>query len=75
MSTLSEALNRSLQLLPFHPDFIILVPKEYKERCEQKVKLEPHIKYRERYKFRTFDEVIRYYEKAVEYFTLKEKLF
>lgn len=66
IGTLGEAFNRTLQLLNFRTDFLIVGPKEHYEKFNQKINLEPYIRFRERYKFKDYDTLINFYERSVE---------
>jgi len=67
IGTLSDALNRSSQLIAFNVDFFILGPKEHFSKFEQKISLEPYTNFRDKYKFKSYDDIVNYYEKAVVY--------
>jgi len=66
IGTLSEAFNRTLQLLNFRTDFLIVGPNEHYEKFNQKISLEPYIRFRERYRFKSYDALINFYERSVE---------
>jgi len=65
IGTLGEAFNRTLQLLSFRTDFFIVGPKEHKEKFEQKINLEPYVRFKARYKFKDYDTMIKFYEQSV----------
>lgn len=75
IGTLGEAFNRTLQLLNFRTDFFIVGPKEHYEKFNQKINLEPYIRFRERYKFKDYDTLINFYERLVELNKVKSTFF
>lgn len=75
IGTLSEAFNRTLQLLNFRTDFFIVGPKEHYEKFNQKISLEPYIRFRERYRFKDYDTLINFYERSVELNKVKSDFF
>lgn len=75
IGTLGEAFNRTLQLLNFRTDFLIVGPKEHYEKFNQKINLEPYIRFKERYKFKDYDGLINFYERSVELNKVKSDFF
>lgn len=75
IGTLGEAFNRTLQLLNFRTDFLIVGPKEHCEKFNQKISLELYIRFRERYKFKDYDALINFYERSVELNKVKGDFF
>jgi len=75
IGTLSEAFNRTLQLLNFRTDFLIVGPKEHYEKFNRKINLEPYIRFKERYKFKDYDTLISFYERSVELNKVKSDFF
>jgi len=75
VGTLSEAFNRSAQLLNFKTDFFIIGPKKHYEKFNQKLNLEPYVRFKERYKFKDYDTLISFYEKSVELNKVKNDFF
>ncbi len=75
IGTLSEAFNRTLQLLNFRTDFLIVGPKEHYKKFNQKINLEPYIRYKERYKFKDYDTLINFYERSIELNKVKSEFF
>jgi len=71
-NTLSEALNRCLQLLPFNVKFYIIGPKEYSKKFYSKIEKKPYEAFKERFLFRDYDTMIDFYEHAVKYEKLKK---
>jgi len=65
IGTLSEAFNRTLQLLNFRTSFFIVGPKEHYEKFNRKINLEPYVRFKERYKFKDYDTLINFYEQSV----------
>ncbi len=75
IGTLSEAFNRTLQLLSFRTDFFIIGPIEHQKRFNQKINLEPYVRFKERYKFRNYDMMIKFYEQSIELNKVKSEFF
>jgi len=65
IGTLSEALNRCLQLLPFNLNFAIIGPEKYKDKFEKKINMEPYARYRKRFEFKEYNLMIDFYEQAI----------
>ncbi|HPD34070.1 MAG TPA: hypothetical protein P5545_05280 [Bacteroidota bacterium] len=65
IGTLSEALNRCLQLLSFNLNFMIIGPEEHQEKFYQKIKIEPYIRYKERFDFKDYNSMIGFYEQSI----------
>jgi len=72
INTLSESLNRCLQLLPFNVKFYIIGPKEYSKKFYSKIEKKPYEKFKERFLFRDYDIMIDFYEHAVKYEEIKK---
>jgi len=75
VGTLSDAFNRTLQLLNFRTDFFIVGPKEHYDKFNQKINLEPYIRFKERYKFKDYETIITFYERSVEANRVRENFF
>jgi hypothetical protein len=75
IGTLSDAFNRTLQLLNFRTDFLIVGPKEHQEKFSQKIILEPYIRFKERYRFKDYDTIIKFYEQSVKLNEVKTDFF
>lgn len=65
IGTLSEALNRCLQLLHFNLNFTIIGPEEHKDKFENKINLEPYVRYMTRFDFKDYTSMINFYERSV----------
>lgn len=63
--TLTEALNRCLQLVYFDTNFTIVGPSEYKDKFDEKINIEPYIRFRERFDFKNYNIVTEFYEYSV----------
>ncbi len=72
--TLSESLNRCLQLKAFNLKFFIVAPKSYQNKFEDKLVSEPYIEFKDRFSFLSYDEIITLYEQAVKSNSLKSDL-
>ena len=66
IGTLGEALNRTYQLNEFNVDFIILGQEKNRNKFEDKVNREPYKRIIERYKYKSYDEIISFYNKKLE---------
>lgn len=73
LGTLGDALHRSAQLMAFNVKFVLLGPKEHRDRFRERMALEPYVGVQERYQFRDYDEIMAYYEQAAKYYTLKAR--
>lgn len=73
--TLEKALNRTLHLLDFRTDFIIVSPKEHYKKFEKKIMREPYIRFQKRYKFKDYDSLINFYELLVKLNEVKIDFF
>ena len=67
LNTLSEALNRCIQLTPFNVKFYIIAPREYFGKFNQKVEKSPYSEYKNRFYFRDYESILNLYEYAVKY--------
>ncbi len=74
LNTLSEALNRCLQLLPFNVKFYIIAPKEYSKKYYSKIEKKPYAEFKNRFFFMDYDRIIAFYEYAVKYDKLKREV-
>ena len=74
LGSLSEALNRCSQLLPFNLNFYIIAPEEYKNKFETKINKEPYLKFKKRFSFKNYENVTKFYEEAVKYNKVKSEL-
>ena len=75
IGTLGEAFNRTLQLLNFRTDFLIVGPKEHYEKFSRRINLEPYVRFKERYKFKDYETIINFYERSVELNKVKKEFF
>jgi len=71
LNTLSEAFNRCLQLLPFTVNFYIIGPNKYLDKFKSKIERKPYADFQQRFAFRDYDTVVKFYEHAVKYEELK----
>ena len=72
LNTLSEALNRCIQLVPFNVRFYIIAPKKYFDKFNRKVEKPPYSEYKTRLCFRDYESIINLYEHAVKYDELRK---
>ena len=73
IGTLGESLSRLYQLKEFQTEFVILIPSEFKSKLTSYLNREPYLQEKERFKLKTYDELIRYYKNRLE--LEKNKLF
>ena len=68
IGTLGESLNRMYQLKEYNTQFLILHPKEHKEKIKNRLEREPYsiLKKQDRFVVINYDEVINVYNKQVE---------
>lgn len=62
IGTLDRALNRALQLLEFNLSFYILCKSEHVKKVEKELMREPYKRVGERYKVRSYDEILSIYQ-------------
>lgn len=74
IGTLSESLNRCLQLRAFNLHFYIVAPEEYKKKVEEKINTEPYFAFKDRFSFLDYEKVTSLYELAVKSNELKSEL-
>jgi|YelNatPaOPRAMG01_1025707.scaffolds.fasta_scaffold116577_2 hypothetical protein len=65
IGTLSDALNRCLQLLHFNLNFTIVGPEEHKDKFEKKINMEPYVRYMTRFDFKDYNSMISFYEQSI----------
>jgi len=66
IGTLGEAFNRMYQLSQFNLDFYIIGQEKNRKKFEQKRNIEPYIKEKKRFIYKSYDEIISFYNKKVE---------
>ena len=66
VGTLGEAFNRMYQLSQFNLDFYIIGQEKNRNKFEQKRNIEPYIKEKDRFIYKSYDEIISFYNKRVE---------
>ncbi|HOJ39734.1 MAG TPA: hypothetical protein PKX93_04060 [bacterium] len=74
IGTLSDALNRCLQLSHFNTNFWIIGPPSHRNRFEQKVSQEPYVNFKERFRYADYQGVIQLYEAAVHHNKMETEL-
>jgi len=74
IGTLSESLNRCLQLKAFNLHFYIIAKEEDKKKFEEKINLEPYFVFKDRFSFLNYEKVTEIYEHAVKSNELKSEL-
>ncbi len=65
IGTLTEALNRCLQLIYFNTNFIIVGPNEYKTRFDERIKREPYIRFGDKFEYKNYNTLIEFYDYSV----------
>ena len=75
IGTLSEALNRCVQLIHFNSSFAIVGPSEYKSKFDAKIDMEPYIRYRDRFEYKDYDTVSEFYDYSVKNYKLAKGFF
>jgi hypothetical protein len=66
VGTLGEAFNRTYQLGEFNLDFYIIGSETNRNKFEDKRNREPYNRVHDRYVYRSYDEIIKFYEKKLE---------
>lgn len=74
IGTLSESLNRCLQLKAFNLQFYIVAPEEYKKKVNEKINAEPYFEFKERFSFLNYEKITSLYEHAIKSNELKSEL-
>ncbi|MFH1365034.1 MAG: hypothetical protein ABIH28_00425 [archaeon] len=74
IGTLSESLNRCLQLKAFNLHFYIVAPENYKEKIKKKINAEPYFTFKDRFSFLNYEKVTSLYEHALKTNELKSEL-
>lgn len=67
-----EALHRLYQALGLDAKFLIVSPVENRPKFEKYVNTEPYINVRDKYQFRSYEDLVRFFEEAETYHKLKE---
>jgi len=75
IGTLTEALNRCLQLLNFQTSFLIIGPESYENKFLDKINREPYLKFRNRFKYINYNSVNEFYEISVRQNKIEEEIF
>jgi len=71
IGTIGEAFNRAYQLAEFNLDFYILGSENNRSKFEEKRNKEPYIRIHDRYIYRSYDEIISFYNKKLEIENIK----
>lgn len=66
IGTLGEALHRTYQLAEFNLDFYIIGSERDRNKFEDKVSKEPYGRIINRYKYKSYEETVEYYNKRLE---------
>ncbi|MFH1431089.1 MAG: hypothetical protein ABIG37_01310 [Nanoarchaeota archaeon] len=74
IGTLSESLNRCIQLKAFNLHFYIVAPEKYKEKVREKINSEPYFIFRERFSILNYEKITNLYEHAIKSNELKSEL-
>lgn len=75
IGTLSDALNRCLQLLYFRTNFLIIGPVEYKDKFLAVINREPYLRFRKNFDYRDYNSVIQFYESSIKQNKIEEEFF
>lgn len=75
LNTLTEALNRCLQLWNFQTNFMIIGPRNYQSRFIEKINKLTYSKFKSRFKYRDYDEVKRFYKSSIEHNEIENEFF
>jgi hypothetical protein len=65
LATLTSALNRCLQLLNFQTKFLIIGPKNFRDKFLDKINREPYLKFKARFDYKDYDLVNQLYENSI----------
>ncbi|RLC43686.1 MAG: hypothetical protein DRH44_04455 [Candidatus Coatesbacteria bacterium] len=75
IGTLSEALNRIIQLLPFNTEFVVVGPEKYREKFINKIEKEPYLRFKERFDYKDYNLVLKLYESSYKYNKVEKEFF
>jgi len=75
IGTLTEALNRCLQLLNFQTKFLIIGPNAYRDRFLDKINRDPYLKFKTRFDYKDYDLVNQLYENSIRQNKIEEEFF
>lgn len=75
IGTLSEALNRCLQLIHFNLNFNIVGYSEHKSKFEDKIIREPYIRFSDKFDYKDYNTVIKFYDASVKMNEVKKGFF
>jgi len=75
IGTLTEALNRCLQLLNFQTKFMIIGPNAYKNKFLDKINKPPYLEFKRRFDYKDYDLVNRLYESSIKHNKIEGEFF
>jgi hypothetical protein len=75
IGTLSEALNRCLQLIHFNLNFNIVGHSKHKSKFEDKISREPYIRFRDKFDYKDYNTVSEFYDASVKMNEVKKGFF
>lgn len=75
IGTLSEALNRCLQLLYFNTSFLIVGPPEHRDKFLDRINREPYLKFKNRFDYKDYKLVIKLYKSSIIQNKIEEEFF
>ena len=66
IGTIGEAFHRTFQLLEFNVTFYIIGKDSDRNKFETKIQKQPYNQYAKRYVYKSYDQIVSYYEKRLE---------
>ncbi|MEA2053823.1 MAG: hypothetical protein U9O96_01710 [Candidatus Thermoplasmatota archaeon] len=75
IGTLTEALNRCVQLIYFSTNITIVGPNKYKIKFENKINMEPYIKFRDRFDYKDYKTLMDFYDLSVKMDEVRKGFF
>lgn len=67
----TNSMHKMYQLMEFNTQFVLVAPERRKPLFEQRVRQEPFVRVQNRFSFRSFEQVTRFYFSCVEHYELR----
>lgn len=75
IGTLTEALNRCVQLIYFNTNITVVGPYKYKDAFDTKINIEPYVRFANRFDYKDYDTVVEFYEQSVKMDKIRKGFF
>lgn len=70
--TMREALHRLYQAVGLEAKFLIVSPVENRSKFEKWINTEPYVNVKEKYQFKSYEDLVKFFEEAEVYYRLRE---